>query len=254
MKKPILLLPLTLLLLFACKEEEVKQPNIIIILADDLGYGDPRVYNSESKIPTPNIDELAARGMRFTDAHTPSSVCTPTRYGLLTGRYAWRTQLKKSVLWEGGHRVPFMVSWPPKIPANTVNDQLICLTDIISSIASILSIPTEVGTMEDSYDISSYLFSKAPGDPVRESIVHHSGNGTFAIRRGSWKLILGKDSGGFSNGLKNQNIPVATAGQLYKISDDFSEQNNLYAENPGKVKELTELLDQYKIDGTSTDN
>ena len=88
----------TSILFFACNQE-IKKPNIVIILADDLGYGDPQVYNAESKIPTPNIDYLAEVGMRFTDAHTPSSVCTPTRYGLLTGRYAWRTDLKKSVLW-----------------------------------------------------------------------------------------------------------------------------------------------------------
>jgi arylsulfatase A-like enzyme len=74
-------------------------PNIVIILADDLGYGDPGCYNELSKIPTPNIDQLAREGMRFTDAHSPSSVCTPTRYGLLTGRYCWRTKLKRSVLW-----------------------------------------------------------------------------------------------------------------------------------------------------------
>ena len=73
--------------------------NIVIVLADDLGYGDPGCYNDQSKIPTPNIDRLAAEGLRFTDAHTPSSVCSPTRYGLLTGRYAWRTKLKRSVLW-----------------------------------------------------------------------------------------------------------------------------------------------------------
>jgi arylsulfatase A-like enzyme len=73
-------------------------PNIVFILADDLGYGDPRCYNEASKIPTPNIDRLAAQGMRFTDAHTPSAVCTPTRYGVLTGRYCWRTSLKKGVL------------------------------------------------------------------------------------------------------------------------------------------------------------
>ena len=73
-------------------------PNIIVILCDDLGYGDPQCYNPDSKIPTPNIDRLAAGGIRFTDAHTPSSVCTPTRYGLLTGRYAWRTPLKRGVL------------------------------------------------------------------------------------------------------------------------------------------------------------
>jgi arylsulfatase A len=73
-------------------------PNIVVILADDLGYGDVSCYNPESKIPTPNMDRLAAEGMRFTDAHTPSAVCTPTRYGLLTGRYCWRTRLKYRVL------------------------------------------------------------------------------------------------------------------------------------------------------------
>ncbi len=75
------------------------QPNIVLILADDMGQGDPSVYNGSSKIPTPHIDRLADEGIRFTDAHTPSSVCTPTRYGLLTGRYAWRTSLKSGVLW-----------------------------------------------------------------------------------------------------------------------------------------------------------
>ena len=74
------------------------QPNIVIILADDMGWGDPQCYNPESKCPTPHIDRLASGGMRFTDAHTPSSVCTPTRYTLLTGRYCWRTRLKESVL------------------------------------------------------------------------------------------------------------------------------------------------------------
>ena len=73
-------------------------PNIVYILADDLGYGDVSCYNAESKIKTPHIDRLAAQGMRFTDAHTPSAVCTPTRYGILTGRYCWRTRLKYRVL------------------------------------------------------------------------------------------------------------------------------------------------------------
>src|SRR5262245_16906271 len=71
-------------------ESNAAQPNVVLILADDLGWGDPGCYNPSSKIPTPNIDALAASGMRFTDAHTPSSVCSPTRYGLLCGRYAWR--------------------------------------------------------------------------------------------------------------------------------------------------------------------
>ena len=75
------------------------KPNIILILADDMGYGDPGVYNPDSKIPTPHIDRLAAEGMRFTDAHTTSAVCTPTRYGIVTGQYSWRGPLKQGVTW-----------------------------------------------------------------------------------------------------------------------------------------------------------
>ena len=78
----------------------MKKPNIIFILADDLGYGDAGCYNPESRIPTPNLDRLAARGVRFTDAHAPSSVCTPSRYAVLTGRYCWRSRLKGGVLWQ----------------------------------------------------------------------------------------------------------------------------------------------------------
>lgn len=74
-------------------------PNIIYILADDMGYGDVRCNNADGKIPTPNLDRLAQRGMRFTDAHAGSSVCTPSRYNLLTGRYAWRSRLKSGILW-----------------------------------------------------------------------------------------------------------------------------------------------------------
>ena len=68
-------------------------PNIVIILADDMGYGDARCYNAKSKNPTPSIDRLASGGMRFTDAHAPASFCVPTRYGLLTGRYPHRIKL-----------------------------------------------------------------------------------------------------------------------------------------------------------------
>ncbi len=71
-------------------------PNIVFILADDMGYGDPS--HAGGKAPTPNIDRLAAEGVRFTDAHTTSSVCTPTRYSIFTGRYNWRSPLKSGVL------------------------------------------------------------------------------------------------------------------------------------------------------------
>lgn len=86
----------------SCKYErkESKNPNIIIILADDLGHGDVEALNPESRIPTPNLNKLAREGLIFTDAHTPSGVCSPTRYGLLTGRYCWRTRLTSGVLWD----------------------------------------------------------------------------------------------------------------------------------------------------------
>jgi arylsulfatase A-like enzyme len=82
----------------AAAEPAPRPPNIVFVLCDDLGYGDPACYNRASKVPTPNIDRLAAQGLRFTDAHTPSALCTPTRYGILTGRYSWRTSLKRGVL------------------------------------------------------------------------------------------------------------------------------------------------------------
>lgn len=69
---------------------EAAPPNIIILYADDLGYGDLGSYNPESKIPTPHLDELAAEGLRFTDGHSSSGICTPSRYSLLTGRHHWR--------------------------------------------------------------------------------------------------------------------------------------------------------------------
>ena len=89
-----------LLSLAACGDfqQEASPPNIVIILADDLGIGDLGCYNPGSKVPTPHMDRLAREGIRFTDAHSPSAVCTPTRYGLLTGRYCWRTRLKQWVL------------------------------------------------------------------------------------------------------------------------------------------------------------
>jgi len=101
----VLLSSICLAGLISCGNQN-KNPNIIFIMADDLGYGDVSCYNPESLIQTPNIDRLAKEGIKFTDAHSPSSVCSPTRYGLLTGRYAWRSWLKKFAL--NGYTPPMM--------------------------------------------------------------------------------------------------------------------------------------------------
>jgi arylsulfatase A len=101
---PVAIVQLLLLCLFGAvtmaakpqSQSKSRRPNIVLILADDMGPGEPS--HAGGLIPTPALDQLASQGMRFTDAHTSSSVCTPTRYGILTGRYNWRSRLKRGVL------------------------------------------------------------------------------------------------------------------------------------------------------------
>ena len=84
----------------------MSNPNIIFILCDDLGYGDVSALNPNSKIQTPNLDTLASNGVKFTDAHTTSAVCTPSRYSVLTGRYNFRSRMKNGV--NGGYSPPLI--------------------------------------------------------------------------------------------------------------------------------------------------
>jgi len=98
MKQILLSLVLSGTAVLQAAERPSAKPNIVYILCDDLGYGDVKCLNPQGKIATPNLDRLAAGGMIFTDAHSSSSVCSPTRYGILTGRYNWRSRLKQGVL------------------------------------------------------------------------------------------------------------------------------------------------------------
>jgi arylsulfatase A-like enzyme len=92
------------------------QPNIVVILADDFGVGDIQAHYPDNKIATPHLDRLARQGMSFTDAHSPSAVCTPTRYGLLTGRYSWRTRLQEWVL--AAYEPPLISEGRPTLPGH----------------------------------------------------------------------------------------------------------------------------------------
>lgn len=450
-----------------------EKPNIVFILADDLGYGDLQCYNPEGKIPTPHLDRLAREGIRFTDAHSASAVCTPTRYALLTGRYCWRSRLKKGVLggwsphliepsratvasclkaqgyvtacigkwhlgmdwpaqeggfgdaiepakswekidfsrpvangplaagfseyfgisasldmppyafirndrlqgeltatrtyirkgpaapdfaaenvlprlaeesirfikaraedrksfflylpltsphtpvtpsaawqgksavgpygdfvmetdatagavidtlrtsglagntlvfftsdngatpdnaatlttrgaghnphrpwrgtkadiWEGGHRVPFIASWPGVTPPGTKCDEPVCLNTLLATAAELTQTALPAGAAPDSYSIAPLLRGTPAAQPTHPFIIHHSINGTFAIRQGQWKLIEGKSSGGWS-----KDKPVETDGQLYDLASDPSETQNLYAEKPEITAKLTAVL------------
>ena len=480
------------------KTQESTLPNIVVILADDLGYGDVSHLNPESKIPTPNIDRLAESGMTFTDAHSPCSVCTPTRYGILTGQYCWRTRLPRGVLrgygpslieperttlagllkrkgyetgvvgkwhlgvdwvlkpgftqedaylnplppgqgipgtlnhqmldltkpvtdgpndhgfdysfilpasldmqpycylennapvvaptdstpgndlntgyteafwragkmapgfdfyrvlptfieksknfirsasekenpfflylpfaaphtpwvpitkfaksagagnygdfvhqvddgvgqiietieelgiekntliiftsdngpfwtpeliekyqhrsasiyrgmkadtWEGGHRVPFVVRWPGNIPAGKRTDALLSLVDVMATCANLVDEPIRAGEGEDSFDQTSVLRGGGGG---RESLVMQSSRGHFAIRKGPWKYIPKLGSGGFSKPQTEEPQPGGPSGQLYLLSEDPAERNNLFSQFPDQVTELSALLETIK--------
>lgn len=493
--------------LFLPAVAQQKRPNIIFILADDMGYGDVSGLNGNAKVNTPNIDRLMQEGMHFTDAHTASAVCTPSRYALLTGRYAWRGALKKSVLWEydpplieadrltlgdmlkqqgyatacigkwhlgwdwrlkngaywkdsaapregpgsrargslsglvdftapiengpitrgfdyyfgvdvpnfppycyfendhltaqpdtikpdnmfggkgvmvkgwsleavmpeltvravdyidgkakseqpfflyfpltaphtpiaptaqflgksraglygdfiqqvdwtvgeimrivresgiaehtiivfssdngspandgtnmggavgsvrrfghspsyifrgvkadiyeGGHRVPFIVSWPGRVKAGSVNDQTVCLVDWMATCADIVGarLPRDAG--EDSYSLLPLLSPSGAKKYERPYTIHHSIAGYFAIRQGDWKLILGAGSGGWSNprpGKEEEGLPPI---QLYNVETDVKEEHNAADERPDLVNQLRTQLEKCIRNGRTVHN
>ncbi|NND08357.1 MAG: arylsulfatase [Saprospiraceae bacterium] len=500
------LLPLLLGLIYAlgavqCNEYNKSEdapdlPNIVYILADDLGYGDVGAYNPESKINTPAIDALAQKGMRFTDAHSPSSVCTPTRYGILTGQYCWRSRLPRGVLrgygrsiiehdmltvgellqsagyrtgmigkwhlgvdwaikpayvdsiahasvnevgmvtemdpdwidfskpptngplqhgfdysyflpasldmdpycylkndtlvsipddytpgndlntgyagafwrpgriapgfefdevlptfteqaqafidrhavgehpfflylplaaphtpwmptsayqgksgagqygdfvemvdaaigavlqtladkgvientlvifasdngpfwkpemieqydhraahlyrgmkadiWEGGHRIPFIVKWPGKVDTGSVCAQTTVLTNLLATAADVIGVQLDQKEMHDSHSIYPYLLGNQVEETAGQTAIHHSSRAVFAIRNGEWKLIEGLGSGGFSTPTSIDPQDGEAAGQLYNLANDPSETTNLFLQKPDIVAQLENELD-----------
>jgi arylsulfatase A len=152
----------------------------------------------------------------------------------------------KADIWDGGHRIPFIVRWPGKIKAGSRTDQITCLTDLMATCAEIVGVKVPDSTGEDSVSIVPVLLGTAK-EPVREAVVHHSIKGNFAIRQGPWKLELCQNSGGWS-----KDGPVGTPGQLYDMSKDVGERANEYAQQPEVVARLTKLLEKYVADGRST--
>jgi len=423
-------------LLQAAAASAVDKPNIVFVLFDDMGWGQPQCYRAESALRTPNLDRLAQQGMRFTDAHTASAVCTPTRYGLLTGRYPWRigqfgvlTTFSKSIIpttrltvasllkqqgyttacigkwhlglkwvdgkpgsekevplgarltdgpnalgfdyfcgftharnigtvieqdrvvahvapvenqpfliakalewigqrkphepfflyfpmcpphepiepapefigksgakdlvknhpkygdwvyqgdhmlgqimealekhglaentlliatadngaegrayeplrgskrsiYEGGHRVPFVARWPGKVKAGSVNDDVICLNDLMATAAGIVGAKLPGTAGEDSVSFLPALLGTARG-PVREATVHQSMAGDLAIRQGPWKAIFNRDG----------------QRELFNLAVDLGETKDVLADNPDVAKKLAALLQSYIERGRST--
>lgn len=157
----------------------------------------------------------------------------------------------KADIFEGGHRIPFLARWPGKVPAGTRSDDTICLTDLLATCAAVIDTPLPAGAGEDSVNILPDLLGTAT-NPLREATVHHSINGSFAIRQGPWKLALCADSGGWSapkpGSAEAKGLPPV---QLFNLEDDPKEQHNLQAERPEMVERLKRLLERYVADGRS---
>ena len=150
----------------------------------------------------------------------------------------------KSDVWEGGHRIPFIVSWPGQIKAGSVNHQLVHQADIMATIAELLniSLPNDAG--EDSFSFLDQL--KGSPQPIREYAVSTSIKGVPSIRQEQWKLILGAGSGGWSPSYDTTSI------QLYHLADDLAERNNLASTYPDRVKQMKNTLKGYIDYGRST--
>lgn len=193
--------------------------NTLVVLTSDNGCS-----------PQAQFSELAAKG------HNPS--------------YKFRGH--KADIYEGGHRIPFLVRWPAVVKAGSATDQVTCLTDLMATAADIVGKPLPMNAGEDSVSLLPVLRGSVT-KPVRESIVNHSINGSFAIREGNWKLCLCPGSGGWSApkpGTKEEkDLPAV---QLFDLATDIGETTNVQDKHPEIVAKLTKLLEKQVAEGRST--
>ena len=158
----------------------------------------------------------------------------------------------KSDIWDGGHRVPFVVRWPGKVEAGTDSDQLICLTDLMATLADITGASLPPDSAEDSVSFLPAL-SGEPIASTRAGVIHHSIKGHFAYRMGPWKLCLARASGGWSSPNEKNASADAPKAQLYDMENDPAETTNLYETKPDVVARLLEQLEADVAAGRSTD-
>jgi arylsulfatase A-like enzyme len=159
----------------------------------------------------------------------------------------------KASIWDGGHRVPFIARWPGRIKAEQVNDELFCTTDLLATCAEIIgkTLPENAG--EDSISMLPAM-NGSTTPQTRKGVIHHSVYGHFAIRVGDWKYMMTPGSGGWSGSLGMKRLPVDKnlPGQLYDMSQDIYEANNLVLKHPERVKQMKALLEEIVNSGRST--
>jgi arylsulfatase A-like enzyme len=153
--------------------------------------------------------------------------------------------------WEGGFREPFLVRWPGKVPAGTVSDQVICLTDLLATFASLFQAPLPKSNAEDSFDVLRAFTEAKPGAPVRDHVILQAADATYDIRMGDWKLVERADAPGFAS-IRNKRKAEAAekkkkrAGsrqdEVYNLRDDPAETTNVAAANADRAATMKKVL------------
>jgi len=158
----------------------------------------------------------------------------------------------KADIYEGGLRVPFLLSWPNGIPEAFTSDEVISTADLMATFADLTDTNLPDDAAEDSYSFLPILKQETYEKPLREATVLHSVDGRFAIIKEEWKLILWPGSGGWSYPNTEEDLRGLPSFQLYNLEKDPGEQINLVYLYPEKVKELKSLLEKYITEGRST--
>lgn len=202
------------------EEQDIERETIVIFTTD----------NGTS--PAAKIDALEAQG------HIPN------------GRYRGA----KADVFEGGHRVPFVLRWPEHVQKNTVCKQTISQVDFFRTVAELTGAEVPENAGEDSFSLLPLLKQPARAAPIRPFTIHHSYDGTFALRQGNWKLICGPGSGGWSDPKPKEvnNDPAWPALQLYNLESDIAETENLWTPDSAIANQLVNLLVKAIRDGRTT--
>ena len=158
----------------------------------------------------------------------------------------------KHDIWEGGFKVPFLVRWPGKVPAGTECDEMVSLADLLATMAAITgkALPPAADAAEDSYNILPALLGQTHEKPARETMIVHSSDGVFAIRKGPWKWIEGIPATGSKRGSRK---PPAAGFQpeLYNTVEDVAETQDVLKQHPEVAQELSALVERYRSGGYS---